>query len=97
MTEEAKGPHERAGDLLRGRLAELGLTDGQACRFIRHHRSRWNAGTIRGVNADGSLVVHDTKRGHMRSLRLDMVEIETRGPRGGRRFEPITLPAEGTG
>jgi len=39
-------------------------------------------GRIQGVNADGSITLHDHHQGAARSLRPDRLEVRRPGPRG---------------
>lgn len=69
-------------------LAELGLAEGDAVRFRRRESERWKDGTAVRRETDGSLGVRDQK-GSLRALPLDLVEVRTRGPRGGVVWEPL--------
>jgi hypothetical protein len=69
-------------------LAELGLAEGDAVRFRRRDSERWKDGTAVRREADGSLGIRDQK-GSLRALPLHLVEVRTRGPRGGVVWEPL--------
>ena len=57
-------------------------------RFRRRDGQRWRTGTVEGVEKDGSLGIRDGK-GAARAIPLDLVEVETRGPRGARTWETV--------
>ena len=69
-------------------LAELGVAEGDPVRFRRRDGERWKDGTVARRENDGSLGVHDLK-GALLSLPLDLVEVKSRGPRGGVMWEPL--------
>jgi hypothetical protein len=68
-------------------LDSLGLTPGMAARFRRSAAGRWRRATVERIERDGSLGLRDD-RGAARAIPLEHVEIETRGPRGARAWEP---------
>lgn len=69
-------------------LAELGLAEGDRVRFRRRESERWKDGTAVRREADGSLGIRDRK-GSLRALPLDLVEVRATGPRGGVVWEPL--------
>jgi hypothetical protein len=69
-------------------VERLGLRVGEHVRFLRADRSRWQDGTVAGVERDGSLAIRDAK-GASRAVPLDQVIVRTEGSRGGRHWEPL--------
>ena len=76
-------------------LAALGLERGMRVRFRRRDGERWKNGTVERVEKDGSLGLRDG-RGAARAIPVDLVEVETRGPRGARTWEPVAERAART-
>lgn len=76
-------------------LAALGLAPGMRVRFRRRDGERWKTGRVERVEKDGSLGIRDA-RGAARAIPLDLVEVETRGPRGARTWEPAVERAART-
>lgn len=76
-------------------LAALGLERGMRVRFRRRDGERWKNGTVERVEKDGSLGLRDG-RGAARAIPIDLVEVETRGPRGARTWEPVAERAART-
>ncbi len=76
-------------------LVALGLLPGDRVRFRRRDGERWKEGMVARRESDGSLGVRDAK-GALRALPLDLVEVRTRGPRGGVVWEPLPERAERT-
>ena len=70
-------------------LVELGLARGMRVRFRRDAGDRWSTATVERVEKDGSLGLRDAK-GASRAIPVDLVEVETRGPRGAKAWEPVT-------
>ena len=70
-------------------LVELGLGRGMRVRFRRDAHDRWLLATVEHVEKDGSLGLRDAK-GASRAIPVDLVEVETRGPRGAKTWEPVT-------
>jgi hypothetical protein len=70
-------------------LVELGLARGMRVRFRRHERDRWSLAVVEHVEKDGSLGLRDGK-GASRAIPVELVEVETRGPRGAKAWEPVT-------
>jgi hypothetical protein len=62
-------------------LARVGLRHREPVRFRRHDSQRWHSGTMRGLSADGSLMIHDSD-GAARNLRPERVEVRRPGDRG---------------
>jgi hypothetical protein len=69
-------------------LAALGLAPGMRVRFRRDPAKRWQAAVVERREADGSLGLRDG-RGSARAIPLELVEVECRGPRGARAWEPV--------
>ncbi len=76
-------------------LAELGLAPGDAVRFRRRDSERWKDATVARRERDGSVGLHDDK-GAARSLPIDLIEVRTKGPRGGVVWEPLASRAART-
>lgn len=76
-------------------LASLGLAPGMRVRFRRRDGERWKRGTVERVEKDGSLGLRDS-RGAARAIPVDLVEVETTGPRGARTWEPAVERAART-
>jgi hypothetical protein len=76
-------------------LAALGLAPGMRVRFRRRDGERWKRGTVERVERDGSLGLRDG-RGAARAIPLELVEVETRGPRGAVVWEPAAERAART-
>ena len=70
-------------------LAALGLAAGMRVRFRREPSDRWKLATVERVEKDGSLGLRDAK-GASRAIPVELVEVETTGPRGARTWEPVT-------
>lgn len=79
----APGP-QRAGVSLQA----LGLAPGLRVRFRRGPTRRWQLGRLERLEADGSLGLRDG-RGAARAMPVELVEVETSGPRGARTWEPV--------
>ncbi len=71
-------PSARVPDAL---LDALGLRAGEPIRFRRVEGRRWYVGTVRRVEPDGSITLHDTD-GAARSLRPEAVMVRRPGTRG---------------
>src|SRR5688500_9983580 len=69
-------------------VERLGLRVGERVRFLRVDRSRWQDGTVAGVERDGSLAVRDGK-GASRAVLLEHVLVRGEGARGAPRWEPL--------
>ena len=69
-------------------LLRLGLRPGEAVRFKRPDRSRWQSGRATGVEKDGSLAITDAK-GASRAVPLQHVEVQLVTARGAKRWEPL--------
>jgi hypothetical protein len=69
-------------------VERLGLRLGEAVRFRRVDRSRWQDGVVVGVERDGSLGVRD-RSGASRAVPLGDVLVRRSGPRGARAWEPL--------
>lgn len=69
-------------------LDSLALQVGQRIRFRKADGGRWLEGVAAGREPDGSLGLHDA-RGRRRSIPVTHVEVQIRGPRGGKVWEPL--------
>lgn len=76
----------------RPELAALGLVAGERVRWRDRTGGRWREGTVVARERDGSVGIRDG-RGASRALMVDRLEVESRGPRGGRRWEPLAARA----
>ena len=70
-------------------LVQLGLAAGMRVRFRRSPNDHWRRAVVERVERDGSLGLRDEK-GASRAIPVELVEVETRGPRGARTWEPVT-------
>ena len=73
-------------------LELLGLRVGERVRFRRPDRARWQIGTVRRLERDGSLGVVDADGG-WRAVPLDLVEVRAAGRRGAAAWEPLLARA----
>ncbi|MDQ1401935.1 MAG: hypothetical protein QOG03_251 [Actinomycetota bacterium] len=69
-------------------LAPLGLKPGESIRWRRRETDRWRDGTVTRLERDGSLGLTDTK-GAARAIPLDQIQVQLRGPRGAKTWEPL--------
>jgi hypothetical protein len=76
-------------------LEALGLRPGLRVRFRRDPTKRWHLAVLERREADGSLGLRDG-RGAARAIPLELVEVETSGPRGARTWEPVAERAART-
>jgi hypothetical protein len=76
-------------------LVELGMAAGMRVRFRRDPEDRWKFAVVEHVEKDGSLGLRDPK-GASRAIPIELVEVETRGPRGAKAWEPVTERAART-
>jgi hypothetical protein len=76
-------------------LAELGLAPGDTVRFRRRGSERWKQGVVSRREKDGSIGLHDS-RGSARSIEIDLLEVRSRGPRGGVVWESLAERAART-
>jgi hypothetical protein len=76
-------------------VERLGLRVGEAVRFRRVDRSRWQDGVVIGVERDGSLGVRD-RAGAARAVPLGDVLVRATSRRGTRRWEPLLSRAART-
>lgn len=65
-------------------IQRFGLEPGEAVRFRRPDRSRWQDGIATGVERDGSLAVADRDGAH-RAIPVELVLVR----RGRRGWEPL--------
>jgi hypothetical protein len=73
-------------------LEALGLRPGEKVRFRRPDRARWQTGTVRRLERDGSLGLVDGN-GASRAVALELVEVRVAGPRGATAWEPLPVRA----
>jgi len=69
-------------------LAHLGLRADENIRFRRLDRGRWQLGSVRRLEADGSIGVVDGN-GALRSVAPHNVEVKGAGARGAQKWEPL--------
>ena len=69
-------------------LAQVGLRPGEKVRFRRLDRSRWQTGTVRRRERDGSIGITDTN-GAARAIPMHLVQVRCDGPRGAAHWEPL--------
>ena len=74
-------------------LARVGLHPGDDVRFRKGDSGRWISGRIAGVNADGSITLHDVPQGAARSLRPDRLEVRRPGQRGRMTWQNVGVVA----
>ena len=72
-------------------IQRLGLEPGEAIRFRRPDRVRWQDGVATGLERDGSLAVTD-RDGASRAIAVELVLV--RAPRG--KWEPLLERASRT-
>jgi len=70
-------------------LAALGVTVGAEVRFRRREGGRWHLASVERLERDGSVGLRDRK-GAARAIPVDLIEVASTGPRGGRVWEPLT-------
>jgi hypothetical protein len=61
-------------------------------RFRREPHDRWKPARVERIERDGSLGLRDEK-GASRAIPAELVEVETRGRRGARLWEPVLVRA----
>jgi hypothetical protein len=76
-------------------MERLGLRAGEAVRFRRPDRSRWQNGVVVAIERDGSVGIRDVD-GASRSIPLDHVLVRTTGARRASRWEPLLTRAART-
>lgn len=72
-------------------IQRFGLEPGEAVRFRRPDRSRWQDGVATGVERDGSLAIADRDGAH-RAIPVELVLVK----RGRRGWEPLVERAART-
>lgn len=70
------------------RLAELGIAVGDRVRFRRSSGERWKEAIVVRRERDGGVGLRDPK-GAARAIAVELIEVRTRGPRGGVVWEPL--------
>jgi hypothetical protein len=70
------------------RLAELGIAVGDRVRFRRSSSERWKEAVVVRRERDGGVGLRDPK-GAARAIAVELIEVRTRGPRGGIVWEPL--------
>lgn len=73
-------------------LAALGLAAGERVRFRRRAEGRFTEAVVVGRERDGSVGLRDPK-GAARALPVELIQVRRSGPRGGKRWEPLTARA----
>jgi hypothetical protein len=73
-------------------LVVLGLRAGMKVRFRREPNDRWKLARVERIERDGSLGLRDEK-GASLSIPVELVDVETRGPRGAWTWEPVLVRA----
>jgi hypothetical protein len=69
------------------------MTDPTTGERVRWRQgSRWRHGHLHGAPSPDGLTVRDTTNGAIHTLAVGAVEHETRGSRGGVRWQPFTPP-----
>ena len=76
-------------------VQRLGLEPGEAIRFRRPDRSRWQDGVAVGIERDGSLAVSDRDGGH-RAIPVELVLVRAGGSGRRARWEPLLERASRT-
>ena len=95
MTTDRRGVRRAAAaaaeaDATASALAALGLQRGEAVRFRRPDRARWQLGTVHRLERDGSVRVTDAE-GSARTVPLAGLEVRVRrGPRRAAAWEPLS-------
>lgn len=69
-------------------LERLGLVVNSRVRFRHHDEDHWSIGVLKGDFKDGSLTIVD-KDGKWRSIMPEKVQVASKGPRGGKKWESI--------
>ncbi len=69
-------------------LLAVGLRPGDHVRFRRAGGGSWLEAKVERREADGSVGVRDA-RGAARAIPWERLEVRTRGPRGGTRWEQV--------
>jgi len=72
-------------------IQRFGIEPGEAVRFRRPDRSRWQDGVATGVERDGSLAIADRDGAH-RAIPVELVLVR----RGRRNWEPLVERAART-
>lgn len=70
-------------------LEQIGLRRGDRVRFRRDAGHHWTEGTVDRRERDGSVGLRD-RDGAARSIRLELLEVRTRGPRGALIWESVS-------
>jgi hypothetical protein len=71
-------------------LAPLGLRHGDEVRWRRNEGEMWKTARVLGVNKDGSLALTEFHTGRTRAIPIACCEVSFRGPKGGKRWKPVT-------
>lgn len=69
-------------------LTPLGLVPGEPVRWRRRDSDHWREGNVTRLERDGSLGLTDSK-GAARAIPLDQIQVQLRGPRGAKTWEPL--------
>ena len=69
-------------------LVAIGLRRGDRVRYRRRDAGHWHEATVERREADGSVGVRDA-RGAARAIRVEQLEVRTRGARGAVVWESL--------
>ena len=82
---------ERAGTVAgRDSLSATGMSAGEEVRWQPTPGGRWHAGSVLGLERDGSLAVCDAN-GARRSLRIDRLQVRRRDRGSASSWEPLSV------
>jgi len=71
-----------------GDLVAIGLRKGDRVRFRRADDEHWKQASVMRRERDGSIGLRDDN-GASRAIAMELIEVRTRGPRGGVVWEPL--------
>jgi hypothetical protein len=69
-------------------LVAIGLRKGDRVRFRRSADEHWKEGEVMRRERDGSVGLRDDN-GASRAIAMDLIEVRTKGPRGGVVWESL--------
>ncbi len=64
-------------------LSDYDLVIGQEVKFVPPNQTNKRTGRVKGMNADGSIYIQDSKKAFGRSIHVGDLYVEVAGPRGG--------------
>lgn len=64
-------------------LSDYDLVIGQEVKFVPPNQTNKRTGRVKGMNADGSIYIQDSKKAFGRSIHVEDLYVEVAGPRGG--------------